>query len=419
MNWRKPYSAHLLRFSSLILALFLTNLSSNARIIEVNGSSVQEAINSAQAHDTIHILPGLYEEEIIVDKPLTIKGIDHPQLSGKQEFQVLTINADSVHVSGLEIIEVPTSYIKDLAGIRIEKSKDFSITNNILKNTFFGIYVAHCKRGMVAYNTCLGQAVQENSSGNAVHIWYCDSMNVRGNLVDKHRDGIYFEFVKNSIISSNVSTNNLRYGLHFMFSDNDEYYGNQFSNNGAGVAVMFSRHINMCNNEFSMNWGAASYGLLLKEIYDAELRDNVFDNNTKGIHAEGSVRIAFENNEFSNNGWAMHISGSCDQNRIVNNDFISNTFDLAVNSSFSNNVFEHNYWSDYTGYDLDHDGTGDVPYHPVKVFNYIIHRSPEAIVLLRSLFIDFVNFSEKVSPVFIPKNVIDNKPSMKPINVSN
>lgn len=400
------------------LVLIALSSLSYANQWRVDGGSIQEAIDKAKAHDTLYILKGQYTEELTLDKPLSIIGVNYPTLSGNKAFQVLTISADSVHISGLEIVDVPTSYIHDLSGIRIEKSKDFTISSNILRNTFFGIYVAHSKRGTVEHNICLGDAQQENSSGNAVHIWYCDSMNVHHNTVDKHRDGIYFEFVKNSIIGCNTSTRNLRYGLHFMFSDHDEYYGNVFKDNGAGVAVMFSRHINMCNNEFAMNWGSASYGLLLKEIYDAELKDNLFHNNTKGIHAEGSVRIAFENNRFKNNGWAMHISGSCDQNSIVNNDFISNTFDLAVNSSFSNNVFEHNYWSEYTGYDLDHDGNGDVPYHPVKVFNYIIHKSPEAIVLLRSLFIDFLNFSEKVSPVFIPKNVIDNRPSMKPINVS-
>jgi nitrous oxidase accessory protein len=411
---------NLKRYFKTASVLFILSLSINlsAKQIVVDNTSIQQAIDTALPHDTVWVMKGLYIEELTINIPLTFSGIGGPTLSGDSAFQVLTIDADSVHISGFEIIDIPTSYINDLAAIRIKDSKDFTITNNILRNTFFGIYVAHSKRGTIAHNICLGEAKQENSSGNAIHIWYCDSMYVQGNTVQRHRDGIYFEFVKNSIIGCNTSRNNLRYGLHFMFSDHDEYYGNIFKNNGAGVAVMFSRHISMCRNEFSFNWGAASYGLLLKEIYDAELKDNLFSNNTKGIHAEGAVRIAFENNIFKGNGWAMHISGSCDQNTIVNNDFLSNTFDLAVNSSFSDNKFEHNYWSDYTGYDLDHDGEGDVPYYPVKVFNYIIHKSPEAIVLLRSMFIDFLNFSEKVSPVFIPKDVVDRHPSMKVINVN-
>ena len=76
------------------------------------------------------------------------------------------------------------------------------------------------------------------------------------------------------------------------------------------------------------------------------------------------------------------------------------------------NRFHNNYWSDYTGYDLDKDGIGDVPYRPVKLFSYIVNKTPETIVLLRSLFVDIINFSEKISPVFTPDDLMDNAPSM-------
>jgi nitrous oxidase accessory protein len=99
-------------------------------------------------------------------------------------------------------------------------------------------------------------------------------------------------------------------------------------------------------------------------------------------------------------------------NEIYKNNFISNSFHLAVQTN-SNNTFSGNYWSDYNGYDLDKNGIGDVPYHPVKLFNFVINRTPEAIILLRSLFVDIINFSERVSPVFTPKNVVDNEPLMK------
>ena len=82
----------------------------------------------------------------------------------------------------------------------------------------------------------------------------------------------------------------------------------------------------------------------------------------------------------------------------------------------NDNKFDNNYWSSYTGYDLDKDGIGDVPYRPVKLFSYIVNQTPETIVLLRSLFIDILNFSEKVSPVFTPDHLVDASPKMKIIN---
>ncbi|MDX1409205.1 MAG: NosD domain-containing protein, partial [Saprospiraceae bacterium] len=165
------------------------------------------------------------------------------------------------------------------------------------------------------------------------------------------------------------------------------------------------------------NWGKSSYGLLLKEIYDAEIERNVFDGNSIGIMVEGSTRINYRRNDFARNGWAIKISGGCLDNVVTENNFVTNTFDLSISSNANNNAFDGNYWSGYNGYDLDRDGIGDVPYRPVKLFNFIVNRTPEAIVLLRSLFIDIVNFSEKVSPVFTPKNVVDATPRLTPFKI--
>ncbi len=96
--------------------------------------------------------------------------------------------------------------------------------------------------------------------------------------------------------------------------------------------------------------------------------------------------------------------------QFVKNNFLYNSFDISYNSNINDNVFDGNYWSNYTGYDFNKDGVGDIPYRPVKLFSYIVNRTPETIILLRSLFIDIIDFSEKVSPVFTPDNLLDNNP---------
>jgi nitrous oxidase accessory protein len=200
-----------------------------------------------------------------------------------------------------------------------------------------------------------------------------------------------------------------------MFSNDDVYTDNIFENNGVGVAVMFSRRIAMERNEFKFNWGRSAYGLLLKEIYDGTISDNSFQQNTIGIFVEGSNRIDYKHNTFERNGWAIKFSGGCEDNKITYNNFLENSLDLVVNTKLASNEFHHNYWSNYSGYDLDKNLIGDVPHYPVKLFSYILDQAPEAIVLMRSLFIDLVNFSEKVSPVFTPKEVMDKFPLMKQV----
>lgn len=205
---------------------------------------------------------------------------------------------------------------------------------------------------------------------------------------------------------------NLRYGLHFMFSNDNSYQKNVFEHNGAGVAVMFSKRIEMIENTFKRNWGPASYGLLLKEINDASLIGNVFEDNTIGINADGTNRIKFKNNEFISNGYAIKVLGACYDNTFSANNFLFNAFDLAYTGRINGNTFTGNYWSDYTGYDLDQDGVGDIPFRPVRLFSYLVNEVPESIVLLRSLFIDLMDFSERITPVFTPAELLDEKPSM-------
>ncbi|WP_299109088.1 nitrous oxide reductase family maturation protein NosD [uncultured Winogradskyella sp.] len=400
-----------------IIAIFIAN-TSIAQTIEVCKtcpvSTLTDAITQAKDSDTIIIKKGTYKEHsIYIDKPLTIIGENYPIIDGEKKGEIITIKADNVTVDGLFIINVGTSYTEDYAAIRVKNSKNFIIQNLVLEKLFFGIYIEKSRDGKVYHNKIIGDAVEEYNSGNGIQLWYSKNVEIEHNYVEHVRDGIYLEFSDDCLIKNNISTLNVRYGLHFMFSNDDIYQDNTFENNGAGVAVMFSKRIKMYNNLFKENWGTASYGMLLKEINDAEIIGNTFEDNTIGINIEGSNRITYKHNSFSNNGWAIKVKGACYANTFTENNFLYNSFDIAYNSNVNDNVFDKNYWSSYTGYDLDKNGIGDIPYRPVKLFSYIVNRTPETIILLRSMFIDIIDFSEKVSPVFTPDDLLDNNPQIK------
>lgn len=381
--------------------------------------TIAAALEQAVDGDHILIKPGVYSEQTMeVNKSLVIEGENYPIIDGADKFELFKVTADHVTLRGLHIRNVGTSYTQDRAGIRIDHAAHFLIENNILEDAFFAIYLAYAKHGVIIGNEITGNAVNEVSSGNGIHLWYCQHIRIERNTVSGHRDGIYFEFADSCQITDNLSRENLRYGLHFMFSNDDVYSGNTFQDNGSGVAVMFSKRIAMKRNLFENNWGTASYGLLLKEIYDTEIHDNRFINNTIGINLEGATRINYYQNHFEGNGWALRISGGCLNNAFYRNNFNGNTFDLGMQSSVSSNSFDDNYWSEYTGYDLDRDGTGDIPYRPVKLFSFIVNQTPEALVLLRSWFTDILNFAEKVAPALTPADVIDEKPRMEPVRMN-
>ena len=379
--------------------------------------SIEMALKMSQAGDTIIVEKGIYfEPNLLIQHPIHLIGIDFPIIENDKQKEIITIESDSVTIKGLHLRNVKVSYINDFAAIKVNRQKRCIFENNHLENTFFGIFLKQSKDCIIRNNFIKGNAKNEMSSGNAIHLWYCKNILVKENEARNHRDGIYLEFVDNSIVQNNIVVDNIRYGLHFMFSDHDEYHGNTFRSNGAGVAVMFSKYIKMQNNHFEFNWGSASYGLLLKDITDSEIVNNIFKQNTIGIYMEGANRITIHKNNFNNNGWAMKISGSSMYNQINQNNFLNNSFELGVSGRSESNDFNGNYWSSHTGYDLNKDGVADIAYRPVKLFSRIISKIPSTSILMRSLLIDIIDFAEKVNPVLTPDNLKDHRPAMKIID---
>ncbi len=375
--------------------------------------TLTEALTIAREGDRILVHPATYREgTIVVSKPVEIIGLDYPLFDGEHKHTVMIVRASNVRIKGLEIANVGISYVEDKAGIKVEDARNCIIEGNRLTNTFFGIYLAKTADTHIIGNDIRGQAVREASSGNGIHLWYCKNITIVDNQIRGHRDGIYLEWVVNSTIDRNVSEHNLRYGLHFMFSDSSIYRSNTFRRNGAGVAVMYTRNVQMIGNRMEHNWGAASFGLLMKDISDSRISGNAFLRNSVGLYSEGSSRVVIERNEFIQNGWAVRIMASSLDNYFTRNNFIHNTFDVVTNSSRSFSTFEGNHWSAYRGYDLTGDGVGDVPYRPVRLFSFIVERHPPTLILLRSVFIDILDLAEHVIPSLTPEALVDKKPMM-------
>jgi nitrous oxidase accessory protein len=385
--------------------------------VEKDGScmTVMAGLSRVQKDDTLLIGPGSYAEgELIVDRSITILGELGAVLDGRSQTGLLVLRAPGIRVSGLTFRNVGRSDLRELSAIRVENTVSATIEWNTIENGFFGIYLANAGYCTVRGNRIYGQALTESGSGNGIHVWKCHHILIDNNIIDRHRDGIYFEFVRDSKVFRNVSMHHLRYGIHFMFSDHDGYFYNTFRQNGSGVAVMYSHHVDMRYNDFSDNWGSAAYGLLLKEIAHSHLSDNRFRGNTTSLYMEGSGDLVAERNFFSRNGWALRIMGDCFDDTLRANTFRSNSFDVATNAERNMNHFEGNYWDKYRGYDLDKDGIGDVPYHPVSLFSRIAEQAPYALMLLHSFLLDVFDQAEKIVPTITPAAFNDARPLLQP-----
>lgn len=376
--------------------------------------SIGEAIRLARPGARVVVRAGTYREPtIVVDRPVEIVGEGMAILDGEGQREIMMVTANRVTVRGLHFRNVGRSYVEDRAAIRVAGATDCVIEGNRFDDAFFGIYLAEVTRCRIEGNVLSASAAGETDSGNGIHLWTSRDVVIAGNTITGHRDGIYLEFARATEVTDNVSEGNSRYGLHFMFSDSCRYARNVFVRNDAGVAVMYTRVVEMDSNRFERNQGAATYGLLLKDIADARITRNTFTGNSTALFVDGTDRMLVEGNDFVDNGWAVRLRASAQDSRFIANNFIRNSFDVATNSRQNYSVFERNYWDAYRGYDLDRDGTGDVPFRPVRLFSLLVEQYEPALVLMRSLLVDLLDAAERVLPVLTPANLMDTAPAMR------
>ena len=403
-----------------VLSLLLVLQAPARPAIEVSPAgpvrTIARALALAPAGGRVVVRAGVYREPtILVARPVEIAGDSGAIVDGEGARQLMTITADDVTVRGLTFRNVGASFTQDRAAVKAVGVTGCVIEDNRVEGGFFGIYLARSHRCLIARNVLSARGRTELGSGNGIHLWSSDSVTIESNTVTGFRDGIYFEFVRGSEIRGNTSERNLRYGLHFMYSDGCHYRSNLFRANGSGVAVMYSSHVEMIGNRFEESWGSAAYGLLLKEMNDSRVIGNRFARNTVGLVAEGANRLEARDNDFVEDGWAIRLTASTSAARFTGNNFIGNSFDVTTNSREISSTFAGNYWDQYRGYDLGHDGYGDVPHRPVRLFSVIVEHNEPSLLLQRSVFVRVLDVAERALPVLTPSTLADERPAMRPL----
>jgi len=402
----------------LFLMIFLNNtiiFAKEWRICkECQLTSIKKGINNSRPGDVLVLGPGLFKEgQINIFKPLTIRGEKGTIIDGNFENHVFDVRANDVKIFNLEIVNSGISDLYEYAGIHAENVKGCEFGNNVFENNAYGIYLAQVEDCILNQNKSTGNAENEVSGGNGIHLWSSNKVKIFNNELRQHRDGIYLEFSRLLEIKGNFSSDNIRYGMHFMFSNDNQFRENIFEKNSAGVAVMYSKNIFVEKNVFRDNWGESSNGILLKDISDSIFINNFFYNNTVAVFGDGSNNNIFYHNNFQNNGWGIKILGNSDYNRLKKNNFIRNIFDISTNSKSNTNIFYDNFWDKYKGFDINKDHHGDIPHKPIHFFGYWVAVYPFLMILYESPVVLFLHGIETSFPIVTPIEYEDKSPSMR------
>jgi len=377
-------------------------------------SPLQARIDAAAPGEVVTVEPGSYLGDILIDKPLRLVGQGRPRLLGSGTGSVIRIRAADVTVDGFDIDGREGGDLgKDTSGIHIAAPRA-TVRNCRIEGSIFGVYLREAHGAVLEDSLVRGIPGRDpGEKGSGIHVWNTVGFRFERNQVVDVRDGFYIQSSSQGFIRHNRARD-LRYGLHYMFSDDNLFEDNAFENGAAGTALMYSRRIVFRRNRFVRNRGFASVGLLLKACDDVLAEDNLIADNARGIFLEGSYRNLFRRNVVAASDTAIVLYDSSGDNRFEGNSFVGNMTPLNLVGRRTDTVFAGNYWSDNDEPDLDGDGRSDRPYRLSSVFDHFRGNLTAADLFSESLAARAIGSAERTFPVLRLVPVEDAAPLVRP-----
>jgi nitrous oxidase accessory protein len=382
-----------MRRFALTVALALMAAVADARPWTVGGDRadfplIAPAIAAASSGDVIRVRAGVYRENLVLNKKLSIRGEGQPVLFGTGIGSVVTMTDNGCELTGFVIEGSGTGQSNETdAAVQI-RSNDNRVAGNRMRRVFYGVVVVNGTRNEIVDNDIRGFAdLPFGRRGDGIYVFRAPGNLIARNRVAGERDGIYFQYASQGRAVDNVVSDS-RYALHDMFSDDAVIAGNTFSDSVVGANIMNSRRIRIERNRIRGNRGVPGIGLTLKDCDDSNVADNQIVENARGLLLEGSSRNRFIANAFRVNDTAVTLFSSAEQNVFGGNEFVDNWSDVVLSGRDSGTRWSFegrgNYWSRYSGFDFDDDGIGEAAHPLVGAFERLEGANSAARIFLQS-----------------------------------
>jgi len=281
--------------------------------------SLQSQIDGLNPGDTLLVINGSYHENIMVDRPIILRGIERPVIDGQGNRNAIILATGGAVLEGLRII--------NSSGEGVYVASD----NNIIANNT----VESCRTGISISNSSNNSIESNLITDNKIGIFLDKSKNNRivGNNVSHNQgNGIYLLDSDNNICTENQASYNEGYGFYFKDSDSNVCSGNQAdSNKYNGIDIENSSHNFFDNSSVREN---AKNGFWLKRSY----ANNI--SRTIALHNDWGIALTESRND--------SISGSISTNNKIGGMQIIN----SRNSTFIGNYLYNN------SYDENNKGPG-------------------------------------------------------------
>ena len=400
----------------LALAMTLAGACQAATLHVRAGDDLTAAVRKAKAGDVLEIARGTYRANLVIDKPLTLRGVDRPTISGGNQGDTIRVTAPDVVIEGLIVRDSGDDLKDQNAGIYLYPGAHRTVVRRCdLTYNLFGLWIEKANDVLIEHNVITGK--REYSSpqrGNGVQLYNTKGAKILNNNISFVRDALYVDVSHHALFKGN-RLHHSRYGTHYMNSyynlweDNDTYY------NRGGLALMEVREQTVRNNRA---WGNSDHGIMLRTLQDSVIEGNVVAGNSRGFFIYDVEYIKLNNNLVVDNTVGVHLAAGSKNNEVEGNDFISNREQVRYVGARDERwgAKSGNHWSNYLGWDRDGDGVGDVPYEANDMVDRLTWRHPSVKLLLASPAVQALRLVGRQFPVLRVPSVVDPKPRMQPSN---
>jgi nitrous oxidase accessory protein len=403
---------------AFLLFLFLVPVAPvSAAVLQVAaGQSIAAAIQAAKSGDTIRVAHGEYAEHLVIDKPLQLEGIDNPIITGKNTGDVIRVRSADVRIRGFVIRDSGIDLGAQNSGIYIEPGSDRILVQDCsLLHVLFGIWLEKAADARIVNNVITGKReLQSAARGNGVQVYNTINAQLIDNNISYTRDGFYVDVSEKALFRGN-KIHHLRYGTHYMNTHHSVWENNQTYLNRGGLALMMVRDVTVRNN---IAWGNSDHGIMLRTMQDSLIENNIVAGNGRGFFIYDAEFNTIRNNAVIDNQTGLHLAAGSRNNFVDGNDVIANQEQVkyVASADVQWGTKQGNYWSNYSGWDQNGDGIGDVPYEANDVVDRLTWEYPLVKLLLSSPAIQTLRFVARQFPLLRAPSIVDQHPRMQPAN---
>ncbi len=381
----------------------------------------QELVDKAGKNATLIPPPGIYSGPVILEFPLTIEGQGQVTIDGGGKGSVIYIDTDGAVIKGLHLTNSGDSHNDIDAGVQVRGNFNV-VKDNVIDNTLFGIDLQSSNNNIVRRNRISSKPVELGVRGDAVRLWYSFNNKITDNIIRDSRDMVIW-YSGDNVIARNDARNG-RYSLHFMYSRFNDVDANHYENNSVGIFLMYSDGVVVRNNYIAYANGPTGMGIGFKETSGVTIQGNRILYCATGMYIDVSPFDPEATNHIEDNLVAFTNVAVDFLNDWTGNEFRRNVFrdnqtqiSVAGGKTANRNVWQGNFWDDYEGFDLDHDGIGDTPYELFGYADRIWMDVPTARFLKGTPVMSVIDFLERLAPFTSPSMLVRDERPLMSINL--